>query len=113
MGRREGSNPNQATGRRECGQWRGTSEFRVEVGGLPAALAAHLNQEPSLTPKPFSGLPRPWWLGRAAIRGGEAEHQGLRIEDSRTNQGPMLSLLVEAWFFSMTVVESKLNVPMA
>ena len=49
MGRREGSNPKQATVRRECRQRRGTSGFRVEVGGLPAALAAHLNQIPSLT----------------------------------------------------------------
>jgi hypothetical protein len=45
--------------------------------------------------------------------GAEIEHQGLRIEDSRTNQGPMSSLLVEAWFFLMTVVASKTKVPMA
>ena len=51
--------------------------------------------------------------GSAAIRSGEAERQGLTIEDSRTNQGPMSSLLVEAWFFLMTVVASKLKVPMA
>ena len=54
---------------------------------------------------------RPRWLGRATIRGGEAEHQGLRIKDSRTNQGKMLSLLVEAWFFLMTVVASKSKRP--
>ena len=50
MGRREENDPKQATAPRECGQWRGTSELRVGVRGLPAALAAYLNQIPSLTP---------------------------------------------------------------
>ena len=50
MGRREENDPKQATAPRECGQWRGTSEFRVGGRGLPAALAAYLNQKPSLTP---------------------------------------------------------------
>jgi hypothetical protein len=50
MGRREEDDARQATTPRECGQWRGTSEFRVGVRGLPAALAAYLNQEQSLTP---------------------------------------------------------------
>ena len=52
MGRREDNDPKQATAPKECGQWRGTSEFRVGVPGLPAALAAYLNQEQSLTPWP-------------------------------------------------------------
>ena len=50
MGRREEDDPEQATAPRECGQWRGTSEFRVGVRSLPAALAAYLNQKQSLTP---------------------------------------------------------------
>jgi len=49
MGWMEGNEPTQATAPRECGQWRGTSELRVGVRGLPAALAAYLNQKPSLT----------------------------------------------------------------
>jgi hypothetical protein len=49
MGRREEEDPEQATAPRECGQWRGTSEFRVGVRSLPAALAAYLNQKQSLT----------------------------------------------------------------
>ena len=49
MGRRERNELKQATAPRECGQWRGTSGFGVEVRGLPAALAAYLNQEQSLT----------------------------------------------------------------
>ena len=43
MGRRDGNDAKQATAPRERSQWRGTSEFRVGVRGLPAALAAYLN----------------------------------------------------------------------
>ena len=49
MGRREGNDAKEATAPRECGQWRGISEFRVRVRGVPAALAAYLNQKLSLT----------------------------------------------------------------
>ena len=50
MGRREGNDAKEATAPGECGQWRGTSEFRVGVRGLPAALAAYLNQKTKSDP---------------------------------------------------------------
>jgi hypothetical protein len=46
------------------------------------------------------GFPSVARLGHIPGRGGRAR----RTRDSGTNQGPMLSFLVEAWFFLMTTV---------
>jgi hypothetical protein len=80
MGRREEKDPKQVTALRECGQWRGTSEFRVGVRGLPDALAAYLNQKqsPTLSPgtEPRGTEPRGGQPPRSTRPGTTCRRQG-------------------------------------